>query len=344
MQSSGIPPKFTIPFANSAGAGYIRTVPNTSQIGVHDGWASFTDGFPPLNFNPVASGGVPPFGQDMNGILKASTSWDQWFQLGGPVAWDSAFSSAVSGYPKGAQVQSSVTFGARWLSTVENNTSNPDMGGAGWTPVYGYISTISIITAGIITAPVGATIGRVRAVGGGGGGGSLNGASASGYFSAAAGGGSGSYAEVIFPASTLSGLTATPGVGGTYGNAGGATTIGGVLSVPGGMGSAAIPAYNFPSVGTPAASAGPPTTTGTVVELRQGAPGLLGIAQSTGNTVGGAGGNSRLGAGGGYSGGTNGVAAGGPGGGGGGASINSASAQTFGGTGGNGEILIDWFS
>jgi hypothetical protein len=207
-----------------------------------------------------------------------------------------------------------------------------------------FISTTRITSAGTIAAPAGATTGRVRAVGGGGGGGSMNGASTSGYFGTSGGGGSGSYADVIFLASVLSGLTATPGAGGTYGVTGGATTIGTVLSVPGGLGSGATAAYTTLTVATPAAGGATPTTTGTMVELRQGSIGLLGVAVAAGFVIGGAGGNSRLGNGGGFSGGTTGVAAVGPGGGGGGASINPSSAQTFGGTGGNGEILIDWFS
>ena len=78
MQSSQIPSKFPIPFANGAGSGYIRQIPVTSQISITPGAASLTDGFPPLTFIPEGSGGIPPFGQDMNGILKEITAWIQW--------------------------------------------------------------------------------------------------------------------------------------------------------------------------------------------------------------------------------------------------------------------------
>ena len=106
MKYSDIPTKFQIPFANSAGAGFVRSVPQASQIGVHDGWASLTDGFPPLNFLPIGSGGVPPFGQDMNGIMKQITQWSRWQNAGGLTEFDSAFVTAIGGYPQGAIIAS----------------------------------------------------------------------------------------------------------------------------------------------------------------------------------------------------------------------------------------------
>lgn len=134
MQDSGIPVKFQIPWANSAGGAFIRAIPQASQIGIQAGAASLTDGFPPTTFLPVGGGGTPPFGQDFNGILNQITAWLQWLQAGGPMQFDAAFSAAVGGYPKGAVVASVTTFGNFWISTAENNVTNPDAGGAGWTP------------------------------------------------------------------------------------------------------------------------------------------------------------------------------------------------------------------
>jgi hypothetical protein len=132
MQASDIPAKFNVPFANAAGGGYVRAIPAASQIGIVDGAASLADGFPPDTFTAVAAGGVPPFGQDFNGILKQITAWSRWMSAGGRVAWDSAFSAAVGGYPQGAIVGSPVTLGLCWLSMTDNNVTNPDTGGAGW--------------------------------------------------------------------------------------------------------------------------------------------------------------------------------------------------------------------
>lgn len=126
MLSSDIPTRFTLPWAVNAAGAYIRTVPTDSQIGIQDGAASFNDGFVPDNFTAIAGGGVPPFGQDFNGILNAITKWDQWVQAGGPMLWNLAFSTAIGGYPAGAKVDSNQALDVQWISVVDNNTTNPD--------------------------------------------------------------------------------------------------------------------------------------------------------------------------------------------------------------------------
>jgi microcystin-dependent protein len=131
MQDSNIPAKFSIPFANGAGAGYIRTVPQASQISVQNGAASLTDGFPPDCFISIAAGGSWPFGQDFNGLLNQSTAWNRWQAAGGPVTYDATFSSGIGGYPKGA-VLMNANMNGWWRNTVDNNTTNPDTGGANW--------------------------------------------------------------------------------------------------------------------------------------------------------------------------------------------------------------------
>lgn len=136
MLASQIPTYIPTPFADSAGAGFIRTVPIPSQIGITPGAASFTTGFPPLNFSPVNAGGVPPFGQDFNGLLNQITAWSRWAQAGGLVGYNSAFSTAIGGYPQGAVLVKADGSGF-WLSTADNNTSNPDTGGANWTAMVG---------------------------------------------------------------------------------------------------------------------------------------------------------------------------------------------------------------
>jgi hypothetical protein len=145
MQSSNVPTKFPIPFANSAGALYTRTIPQASQIGVQDGAASLTDGFPPKCFVPVASGGTPPFGKDFNGLLKQVTQWDQWQQAGGPIVYDSAFQASIGGYPMGAIIEI-VAGGPAFMSTAENNTVAPAVGAAGWMPAPTFGSNVTTVT------------------------------------------------------------------------------------------------------------------------------------------------------------------------------------------------------
>lgn len=127
MQASDLPARFKIPFANAAGPGYIRSVPEAHQTATPtDAPASLTDGFPPETFVPQSSGGVPPSGADFNGILNAISKWSRWQAAGGPAIFDSAFSTAVGGYPKGAKLDSTVTPGLVWISTADNNTTDPD--------------------------------------------------------------------------------------------------------------------------------------------------------------------------------------------------------------------------
>ncbi|WP_146196884.1 gp53-like domain-containing protein [Achromobacter pulmonis] len=128
MQASNAPTKSAVPFANS---GTKNTIPVPSQIGVTPGLASFTDGFPPLTMTPLAAGGVPPYGADFNGILNFLSAAVRWSQAGGGYGYDAAFSTAVGGYPKGA-VLSAASGNGKWLNLVDNNTTNPDSGGANW--------------------------------------------------------------------------------------------------------------------------------------------------------------------------------------------------------------------
>lgn len=128
MQSTDQPGKISIPFARD---GTKRTIPNDSQIGIVEGAASFETGFPPKTFLPVSAGGIPPAGSDFNGILNQVTAIQKWQSAGGMFGYDSDFSAAIGGYPKNAQLLKSDGTGV-WQSTVENNASNPDSGGAGW--------------------------------------------------------------------------------------------------------------------------------------------------------------------------------------------------------------------
>jgi hypothetical protein len=131
MLLSSLPAKIATPFANAADVTHKRTIPVGSQIGITLGAASFTDGFPPACFSPPSSGGSWPFGQDFNGLLNQTTQWDRWQAAGGPVVYDAGFSASIGGYPLGARLLSSLGH-AVWKSLVDNNTTNPDAGGAGW--------------------------------------------------------------------------------------------------------------------------------------------------------------------------------------------------------------------
>jgi microcystin-dependent protein len=153
MQSSNLPPKIVKPFANAASGSYVNAIPVNSQIPTAPGRASLADGFPPLTFQPLDNGGVPPFGADMNGILKSITAIQQWQTAGGFFPYDSSFSTTIGGYPKGATLIKATNSGL-WQSTVENNTTNPDTGGAGWVD-FSPVPAGSILMWSTATAPTG---------------------------------------------------------------------------------------------------------------------------------------------------------------------------------------------
>ena len=165
MQVSTIPARFQKVWAVNAAGAYIRTVPVDSQIGIQDGAASFDTGFVPDNFTPVAAGGVPPFGQDFNGLLNTMTAWQQWGQAGGPIPYDATFSAAVNGYPSGAVLASGILKGAQWYSTVDNNLTNPDdpLTSSGWLrvglPAGALVPFLSAVPAGYVHARGDQTLG-----------------------------------------------------------------------------------------------------------------------------------------------------------------------------------------
>lgn len=132
LEQSQIPAKFPLYWGQNAGTNYIRNIPTSSQIGIQNCAASLNDGWPPLTFVPSSAGGCAPWGQDFNGILRQITQWSQWEGAGGAVFYDSAFSASIGGYPNGAVLRSASVPGCSWVSLVDNNTSDPDTGGANW--------------------------------------------------------------------------------------------------------------------------------------------------------------------------------------------------------------------
>lgn len=134
MQASQTPTRVTLAFATN---GTKNTIPAASQIGVTPGAASLNDGFPPLTFTPIAAGGVPPAGADFNGILNLLSQTIRWQNAGGLFGYNAAFATDanVGGYPRGALLLRSDQSGA-WLNQTDNNTTNPDTGGAGWAAAF----------------------------------------------------------------------------------------------------------------------------------------------------------------------------------------------------------------
>jgi hypothetical protein len=130
MQLSNAPAQIVEAWA-TGDSSKTNPIPIPSQIGITPGAASWTDGFPPLCDTPLASGGIPPAKADMNGGLFQMSAIDMWMCAGAGFSYNSGFASAIGGYPKGARVLMAIGNGY-WISTVDNNMTDPDTGGAGW--------------------------------------------------------------------------------------------------------------------------------------------------------------------------------------------------------------------
>lgn len=128
MQLANAPGKIVLAFAAD---GSKNTIPVPSQIPVTPGAASWTDGFPPLTMVDPTEGGVGPSGLDFNGIYNAISALSLWYNAGAGFPFDATFAGTVGGYPIGARVLQA-TGGGYWISTIDNNSNNPDTGGAGW--------------------------------------------------------------------------------------------------------------------------------------------------------------------------------------------------------------------
>lgn len=125
-------------------------IPVPSQIGITPGAASFTDGFPPLTRTAIGAGGIPPDGEDVNGILYMATAHLALVCSGQPYRYDAGQATAIGGYDKGALLLNAAGDGF-WLNTLAGNTSNPDTGGGFWVPAYGYGETSVALTTGTAT-------------------------------------------------------------------------------------------------------------------------------------------------------------------------------------------------
>jgi len=128
MLQSNAPAKVPQPFA---GTGTTR-LPAANSAGVTSPeQPSWDIGWPVITETAKAVGGIPPARKDFNGVLNFVSSALQYLQAGGSYKRDATFSAAIGGYPIGAVVLPATGQG-KWISTVDNNTTNPDAGGAGW--------------------------------------------------------------------------------------------------------------------------------------------------------------------------------------------------------------------
>lgn len=167
----------------------------------------------------------------------------------------------------------------------------------------GRLLGVQVVTSSaLITKSAGAKRWRIRALGAGGGS-SAAPATGSNEVSVSNGGGSGAYAEGIYDVSALSSATVTigsGGVGGTaislYGGDGGTTSVGTLISAPGGK--AGLPAGPANPPFQPVANTNSNGPTGWNIIGTSGSGSEAAVAVSTSYAAGSRGANSQLGVGG----------------------------------------------
>ncbi|RDG78224.1 hypothetical protein DWA41_16365, partial [Klebsiella pneumoniae] len=237
MNNSAMPSRLTVVFSAS---GDKNTIPvNSTPETLADGLAAMDSGFPPLTRIALSAGGKPPKGQDFNGIFNDAYTRLQWEQAGGFYTFDSAFSAAIGGYPKGAILINSARDGF-WQSSIENNTTNPDAGGIGWINYSSgrLLNVQTFLSSGTYTPTPGAKSVVVEMVGGGGGSDAAP-ATGAGQVSIVSGGGAGSYAKGRFSINftSISIVVGAGGQGGTaaspVGSVGGSSSFGALMVAPG---------------------------------------------------------------------------------------------------------------
>lgn len=123
-----------------------QTVPNSGRT-------SIALGFPPECSKAVSDGGVPPYGQDVNGILRQITANLEWYSRGGQFAWDSTRSYETP----------SIVFynGAFFMALATSLGQTPSSSSAYWRKILDY-TDFSTIQTQIATQMAGALTGTIQ--------------------------------------------------------------------------------------------------------------------------------------------------------------------------------------
>ena len=123
-----VPYTIPVPFA-VAGTRSQIPLEDTGSLDPND--ATFEGGFPRATMIPKTDGGLPPKGQDMNGILYALSVNQKYNQQGGRFKFDPVVVSLDGGYSQGAIIQSNNNRTA-YINNVEGNINNPNDDMTGW--------------------------------------------------------------------------------------------------------------------------------------------------------------------------------------------------------------------
>jgi len=115
----------TIPFARDAVPDMINDIPDDPSV-LEPQLASFKQGFPYITTIPLVAGGIPPEGQDFNGILRDITEHVVHQNKGGMYKFEADI-VAAGGYPLGAVLSANDGL-SLWVSLQNNNVQDFNTG------------------------------------------------------------------------------------------------------------------------------------------------------------------------------------------------------------------------
>lgn len=122
MKSSQIiqPTPISAPIAHEGLKFNIPENPTGSEL------ASIAEGFPEITMKALADGGLPPRGQDCNGMFYLSTDQKAYLQNGGIITFTQSVSDLIGGYPSGAYLDYINSDGiyTKVKSLIDDNTYN----------------------------------------------------------------------------------------------------------------------------------------------------------------------------------------------------------------------------
>ncbi|QHJ85223.1 MAG: hypothetical protein [Caudoviricetes sp.] len=111
--------------------------------------ATFSEGWPKITMIPLSSGGIPPKGLDINGVLYQLSLDTVHRQSGKQMQFDATYASNIKGYSKGAMLQST-DLTRIYLNTVDGNLTDPDSSSASGWNVYAQTPTATSTTTGTV--------------------------------------------------------------------------------------------------------------------------------------------------------------------------------------------------
>lgn len=119
------PNLITVSFASSATPDLVNEIPINVDPSDPENKASWSQGFSQITMTAQLAGGLPPFGQDFNGVLKSITENIQFMCGGGNYKFDAQWVSEVGGYAIDSIILTDDGLKA-YRSKVDTNTVNPN--------------------------------------------------------------------------------------------------------------------------------------------------------------------------------------------------------------------------